>query len=182
VAKEDLALATAVVADPLAQALRRLDELLAELVGDLGAALGVVVEIGRHPARRLEAVVGVDQQGADAVLELAPEAMALPGKKPAGLASGRHRVVRCRERDSVQAAIAELAVAVARVDRDQRRVGAVEGERHADEADEQKRHQTGRDDDPQRLPPTRRGGCRHRCVGEDPRREGHPQQLRYADP
>ena len=89
-------------------------------------------EVGAHPAAgEPVAVVGVEQQAADAVLELAADPALLLRRVPARQRR-RHRVVGRGQRDLVERAVAQLRRAVARRHRLRGRLGAAAGAEGAD--------------------------------------------------
>ena len=85
------------------------------LLGDLVAVGALGGQVGPHAPRSgvIHADVNVDQQCANAVVELARDAVALVGEVPAGLGAGGERVVRARKDDFVETALAEAGRAVA---------------------------------------------------------------------
>ena len=99
VAEIRLGIAVRLLAEPQPadQILGPFDRFGSELLGDLLTRLVLAAEIGDHapePATRLpDAVVGVDQQRPDAVVELADDPVALIGQEPARLGGSRHRVM-----------------------------------------------------------------------------------------
>ena len=128
VAEPDVALAGLVLAkpDPPGDALgggqgrrrQRLHDLVA--VGSLG------LEVGADPAvGALDAPVGVDQEEADAVVELALDGALLVGDQPSGAVGRRERVVGAGEDRLVQPQVAQVHRAVAARPRQRLRFGVL---------------------------------------------------------
>src|SRR6185436_7018877 len=101
--------------EPADEVLGALDGLRAELLLDLLAGLVLLAEVGDDSPEAAsglaDPVMGVDQQPADAVVELADDPVALVREEPAGLRRSRHRVVGSRDRHLIDPLAAELRIA-----------------------------------------------------------------------
>ena len=155
VAQVHAALAPAAKAEPPAQALGREHALVADRVlrDRLAELLGAREVRPRAAAREPVGVVRVEQQAADAGLELAADRALLQRREPAR-ERDRHGVVRGRERDRVERPVAQVGAAVAA--RDLRRCGRI-GAAGGDEPGTQRRHDERRRDGhgDRREPPAR---------------------------
>ena len=111
----------------------RRHEALADLGDELGA-LGVLLgDLCGHAAPVADAVLRVDHERADALIELAGDPHVLRREQPPGLIGGRHGVVGRQEGDLIDATIAERGMAVASPDpRHRRRVAVREDRSHPD--------------------------------------------------
>ena len=140
VAQVQAALALAGESEPGPDPQPGVERLLADAVLlHRGLRLRPLDELRAHPAAgKPVAVVGVDQQPADAVVELIGDGRVLLGREPAG-ERHRHRVVRRGEHQLVDRLAAELVVPVARpaVRRGDRRAAA------AHERADRERHDQG---------------------------------------
>ncbi len=139
VAEVHAALALAMEAQPLADAQRGGEALVAHavLVLDEVEVLAAVDERAHPAAGEPVGVVGVPEQAADPVLELAGDRAILLGGEPA-LERRRHRVVRGREDHLVEGLVAQARVAVACGDRGRGRARAAPAQEGDDRAgDEQ---------------------------------------------
>ena len=155
VAQVHAALAAAAEAEPAAQALGRLHALVADRVlrDRLAELLGAREVRPRAAVREPVGVVGVEQQAADAGLELAADRALLQRREPAR-ERHRHRVVRGRERDLVERPVAQVGVAVAARDLRRRgRVGAAGRHEPGAHAATMRRRRDGHGD--RREPPAR---------------------------
>src|SRR5215213_3347529 len=104
--------------EPADQLLRLRDPGLADLGDHLLPGLLLLLQVGDDLAEATsvatgDAVVGVDEERPDAVVQLAPDAVALVGQEPAGLLRSRHRVVGRGEGHLVEPLRADLPEAVA---------------------------------------------------------------------
>jgi hypothetical protein len=86
VAEEDVALARPGVADAPADALRRRHEALADLGHELRPRGVLARQVGPHSTRPADPVVGVDEQGVDALAQLRGDPGVLRREQPPGLA------------------------------------------------------------------------------------------------
>src|SRR6185503_12218302 len=116
VAEPHVSVAAAQLTEPYlpSEPLSRAQGVRRQRPGHAVAVAFLSVEVGPHvPVAGGDAPVGVDQEQADPVVELAVDRPALVGDEPARAVRRRERVVRAGEYDLVDAQAAKLPRAVA---------------------------------------------------------------------
>ena len=143
-------------------------------------ALGAQIRSHAFSRRVEDPEVDVDQEAADAVVELAGDRVALIGEEPTRLGGRRERVVSGGEDHVAQAAVAEMREPVAAVARGQWRGGSGERDAHGRDGCGGDCH-GGRSRRPARGPPPLRSAHREHPRHEAARGHGRTRQAQVPE-